>query len=103
MDEYISREAVRVAIGSKINDPKQRIELNDTIFAIPAADVAPVIHARWIETETTYEDDWGYVTESKCVCGACGYTQKKTNVCAGSGYIRKSKYCPECGAKMDLA
>lgn len=102
MDEYISREAVRVAIGSKINDPQQRIELNDTIFAIPAADVAPVIHARWIETEVSRDDDFGYVMESKCACSACGFTQKKTNVTAGSGHIRKSKYCPDCGAKMDL-
>ena len=119
MDDYIKRENAIAAVefdityatAININTGVQReifgrenAALERAVVRlrnVPAADVRPVVRARWIESKDTWEDDWGSVTESKCVCSACGYTQKKTNICAGSGYIRKSKQCPECGAMMD--
>jgi hypothetical protein len=52
------------------------------IADIPAADVAPVVHAQWIEDES------GIIICPKCKRGY-NLIAKFTN------------YCPACGAKMD--
>ena len=53
------------------------------IRKLPAADVAPVIHARW--------DENGY-------CTNCG---KHSPFWSISSCYYKSPYCQSCGAKMD--
>ena len=59
----------------------------DIIEDAPAADVAPVVHGRWIHDGRRIERgiDW-------CHCSECG---KSDNFCA------RTNYCPVCGAKMD--
>jgi uncharacterized paraquat-inducible protein A len=49
------------------------------IESAPAADVAPVVHARWID-----RDD-------KTWCSRCDASNKQY----------KPPYCPHCGARMD--
>lgn len=58
-------------------------ELEAMLDKIPAADVAPVAHARW---ETRMIDG-----EEKACCSGCGQPNKQY----------KPPYCPHCGAKMD--
>lgn len=55
----------------------------------PAADVAPVVHGRWEVSDTPCE-------RFKCSeCGGgCWYYDYQ-------GDVAKSRYCPNCGAKMD--
>jgi hypothetical protein len=56
----------------------------------PTVDAAPVVHGRWIETLVPD----GYVQKASRMrkqCSVCGWT----NAC-------RYKYCPNCGAKMDL-
>lgn len=52
------------------------------LLSIPAADVAPVVHGRWI----MHDDEFGLT----CECSACHIETM------GDG-----NYCPNCGAKMD--
>lgn len=57
-------------------------EIADKIeFGIPAADVAPVVHGRWVPPA---------VGKYGCLCSAC---KKQSD----NGY----DYCPNCGAMMD--
>ena len=56
------------------------------ISELPAADVAEVVHGRWIWNEEG-EIDW----EQFYRCSNCG----------DKGYW-ESNFCPNCGAKMDL-
>ena len=62
-----------------------------------SADVAPVVHGKWIEvTRSVYYgmDKQGnpiYRDRSVYYCSECN---RKT--------VIKEKYCPDCGAKMDL-
>lgn len=62
------------------------------IELIPATDVAPVVHGRWIfKFDGPYKRRRGY-------CSVCGQH-------SGIGGIQKNQekpYCPNCGAKMDL-
>lgn len=55
------------------------------IWKAPAADVAPVVHGRWV----THYRSGTPVAE--------GYV----STCCDMWNNRKSDYCPNCGAKMD--
>ena len=57
------------------------------IGLLPSADVAPVIHAHWIFEHHPRDTGYYFI---RIVCSNCGL---KTD--------GKSKYCPNCGAKMD--
>ena len=60
----------------------------------PAADVAPVVHGRWIEQE-------GPMLDVYYTCSAC----KEDFYIETTGYTEKDlflyTYCPNCGARMD--
>lgn len=56
---------------------------------LPAADVAPVVHGRWVHTDLAYH--WTSLDE----CGVCGYHDEKRQ------HLGNYSYCPNCGAKMD--
>lgn len=74
-DEYISREAAKFCVKEHYDDAII-IALNK----LPAADVAPVRHGRWI--------NHGWST----VCSECGEDYA----------FAKRNYCPNCGARLDL-
>lgn len=87
MADYINQEALI----------KKQQEANDKLFAenerlkklleeAEAADVAPVVHGRWIKT------DHGNDT-LLASCSQCNYPV--------DWWRGKTKYCPNCGAKMD--
>lgn len=58
-------------------------ELEVMLDKIPAADVAPVVHAKW---ENRMIDG-----QEKACCSRCGHPNKQY----------RPPYCPHCGAKMD--
>ncbi len=80
MAEYIEREA---AIASLT------VAYDSAVYAlrnVPAADVAPVVHGRWIE-------DHDYLK-----CPECGVMVKWDFTFFDIG---NWNYCPNCGAMMD--
>lgn len=78
MKEYIERDAALKAM-----EIRWFYESDEAaIKAIPAADVEVVRHGRWIDSE---ED--GHLS----ICGVCNYPVDR---------FYKTKYCPNCGAKM---
>ena len=66
----------------------------EVIRSLPPADVVEVRHGHWIDKAWTTEDDWGCYNHRVVICSVCN---KQFD------YIikEKSKYCPNCGAKMD--
>lgn len=102
--EYISKQ---IAV-EELENLRQQYEMHDdcdelvarkcknAVSALPAADVAPVVHGHW-ETE---EEDWGFcaplgrnLIHRKFTCSVCGYItgdQAEKFVC-----------CPICTARMD--
>ena len=79
MAEYIEREALL----KKMKNWHEKISLIACVNSMPAADVAPVRHGRWI----MHDDEFGLT----CECSACHIETM------GDG-----DYCPNCGAKMEL-
>ena len=91
MAECIEREAALRAVQgqrSPCRSPAQNRMLDclkAAVIRIPAADVAPVVHGRWV----THYRSGTPVAE--------GYV----STCCDMWNNRKSNYCPHCGAKMD--
>ncbi len=92
MAEYIEREAVEKFIEDGLNnqDVAKRfghdaIEIMAEVHYMPAADVAPVVHGRWV----THYRSGTPVAE--------GYV----STCCDMWNNHKRNYCPHCGAKMD--
>lgn len=97
MAEYIDREAaIKMMRGSAI--AKYPLSFSFGILAaadelqnMPDADVAPVVHGRWVEKEDMIASYLEECTEVFYECSAC----KSAN-------CLESPYCPNCGARMDL-
>ncbi len=60
----------------------------DALHSIPAVDATPVVHGRWRQDD---EDAW--------TCTACGNIWTFLD---GGPNENNAKYCPVCGAKMNL-
>ena len=102
MKEYIERAAVEKFIEDGLNNPDKNkafghdaIEIMAEIHYMPAADVAPVRHGRWIEDERTYPGP-GLKNNLCSVCGEIAGSWKE-----GLEPGRKWAYCPNCGALME--
>lgn len=83
MDEYIEREALMAYAHQQ---PSGFIS-DISIQFFPAADVAPVRHARWKDRHMYING--GCIKRWDCTVCECPEN-------------RRSPYCPNCGAKMDL-
>lgn len=79
MAEYIDREFALDVVKRTSGDYAAAFS---EIAHAKAADVAPVEHGKWI-----FDGDWW-----DFVCTECN---------GRIGNIKKYKYCPHCGAKMD--
>lgn len=91
MAELIERQAaidavMAVYVRTAGYKARERVlETREAIQKLPAADVAPVVHGRWVthyRSGTTVAE--GYVS-----------------TCCDMWNNRKSDYCPNCGTKMD--
>lgn len=107
MAEYIERETILDAISEQRRfylherDGETDMEklyllwgsdnalttMEDIVSDIPTADVAPVVHGRWV---LRHEGRGHYWECSVCHENPCIYVTKNT------------KFCSNCGAKMDL-
>lgn len=81
MTEYIEREALKDAFWSACKNCLSEDDIADLIDDAPAADVAPVVHGRWVERIGRAE------------CSVCH------DECWALSALSYN-YCPNCGAKM---
>lgn len=88
MSDYIAREEAKTALNieAEISTAAQKA-LEDAIDGIPAADMAPVVHGRWISDGDGYH--WTYN------CSICAWKD-------GYPFNERHNFCPNCGARMDL-
>lgn len=96
MDDYIRREAAKAQIRKAYTRIEDRVAINCVINDVPAADVAPVRHGRWIEAE----QPCGWCEEVCAECSVCGedFVLGEYSMADLKSLFR---YCPNCGAKMD--
>lgn len=86
MAECIERDVVMKRImAAKWMDGYDGAMAMEIAASAPAADVAPVVHGRWV---THYR-------------GGTTVAEGYVSTCCDMWNSRKSDYCPNCGAKMD--
>ena len=96
MDEYIKRKAALALVKPDApEDEKAAVTIatakklvRSIIQRTPAADVAPVVHGRWIDAYPDIEPNPMFMYG---ICSECGFEQ---------GISKYLNYCPNCGAKM---
>lgn len=89
MDEYIRRgEAIEQFEDSTSAIPEKLARIR--IEEVPAADVAPVRHGKWIPAQ-----DYSNGNED-IECSSCGEWFKSLELC---GRLGEPNYCPVCGSK----
>ena len=73
----------------------------DILIDIPAADVQPIKHGRWIEQKHTPTNGYNYnVPYSTYICSSCGLEIHNDEY---SKYVRGTyTNCPVCTAKMNI-
>lgn len=96
MAEYIERAAAVKSV-LRMRRPENSVAQNRMLSIIqmdmlklPAADMAPVVHGRWVKNKLLSNDF--YDAES---CDRCGEL-------VSWWFGKLPDYCPNCGAKMDL-
>ena len=95
MAEYIERDALLNRLGERArkhsNDECTELTIYEDMHEVksaPAVDVTPVVHGRWIKPTKI-----GYRSFDIPHCSACDGVP--------CGVDEHTKYCPNCGAKMD--
>lgn len=63
-------------------------EIEAIVNEIPAADVAPVVHGRWVNVLLHREKP----IRMDALCALCSNCKKESD---------RTAFCPHCGAKMD--
>lgn len=108
MDGYIERKKAIELIQPHVKPQTvygeeylQAIEhVTDILTLMPAADVQPVKHGKWIaenqdKKRSIYSVNRGYADRFTCSnCNNYTYTYTLMKVC-------EYDYCPNCGARMD--
>lgn len=97
MDEYVKRAAIMEFPIRKDHCDKERAN-EHFIFGIesvleyvenlPAADVAPVVHGRWVSVAGKRDR----------ICSRCLHNEPYKNAADDAEVF---EFCPHCGAKMD--
>lgn len=93
--EYIEREALLKTfetLKEKSETLRDKIYLDGVMAVIdtaPAADVAEVVHGEWLDND------------DRCYCNRCFEFSCTVTDDTGTIYNDLTKFCPNCGAKMD--
>lgn len=86
---YIEREVAKSKATYMHGFGRNKYVSVANIDKIPAADVAPVVHGRWVD------EYGGKYANAKYVCSVCG---KKAHHDGWEWLL--SDFCPNCGASM---
>lgn len=89
MAEYIERD-IAAAFANNCGAVYVANRLSDS-NAFPTADVAPVVHGRWI-----YIGKYG-----EYECSVCHGIDTDCSDYYSSHVVTEQDYCPNCGARMD--
>lgn len=117
MAEYIKREAAIAYIREQSEECQKAFEelggesgiyagayndLAEDFYKIPAADVAPVVHGRWMPVYESEMTGWNPAFAGQDPIGGyiCSNCKHEAIFDCNDEYVL-SDFCPNCGARMD--
>lgn len=94
---YIEKQHFKNNIREILNDSTCPLHISATIDQYldeePEVNVSPVVHGKWVKEPVEFWSEPDY----RCsICGCYAITDSKNRQLI-------TKYCPDCGAKMDQA
>ncbi len=97
MAEYIEREAVLKIVDRRVDLNAKTKPMFQELISLPAADVAPLVHGRWVYDKNA--TDWGI---GGYVCSECKNKNNNLpcNKVKSALMFSGARYCPNCGAKI---
>lgn len=101
MAEYVEREALLEAISKVGGSPLIEWDTAGVVSLVanqPAADVAPMRRGEWLDLRGDYQT-------AKCSFCASQYEVtfgEESDGMLFDGFKQTYKYCPHCGAKMEV-
>lgn len=95
--DYIRRILAKAKFTGNFQEEYQTAQIHALIDTVPAEDVQPVVHGKWIETE----QPMGWDNVSCATCSVCGedFVLDEWGI---DDVRREMHYCMNCGARMDL-
>lgn len=107
MPEYIDREALLAEFEwlKSVEYPYQRDRTEDAIWRIknaPSTDVTPVVHGIWIPFYESEVTGWNpeFAGCDPIAGYECSNCNEEATLDCNNEFVL-SKFCPNCGAKMD--
>lgn len=99
MSEYIEKNvAIARLTALEIGNPCATMtDAKRQIADTRPADVAPVVHGRWVQKKEWHLGRWVAWFE----CSECGEHDDNSDMYEMMPFCNLSNYCPGCGAKMD--
>ena len=94
MADYIKREDAQDILEQAIADDWEMDYAIDRLNERKSADVRPVVHARWVDTQPELQNWQSRKDGMAFYCSACKHR-------AGKHKHTTYQYCPWCGAMMD--
>ena len=91
-NRYLDTPSNSPAYSRYMAQLNERTRFKHMVADFPAADVAPVVHGKWVATEK-------YMTDK---CSACGFEINWDDIEIIGINESDVKCCLHCGAKMDL-
>lgn len=88
--EFIERGALIARYDAEHVGPPGRAR--ELMVTAPAADVAPMVHGRWICINKRY---------GEYECSVCHGVDSNCSDYYGIHAVTEQEFCPNCGAKMD--
>ena len=99
--DYIRRILAKAEFTGNFQDTYPTAQIHALIDTVPAEDVQPVVHGKWLHGKETAREYVGNalvgIFYENFLCSCCGY------IIDDRQYTKITyKYCPNCGARMDL-
>ena len=101
-DEYIRKKDAIDAVNHALDRETllfsfvRKVAIS-ALKGLPSADVAPVVHGKWID----HDGNKVQLNEHGETCGTCFCSRCGEWLVASDEYAVKGYFCPNCGAKMD--
>lgn len=94
--DYIRRILAKAQFTGNFQDEYPTAQIHALIDTVPAEDVQPVVHGRWVGFPECLKYPNAY-SDDHIVCSSCEECFSVLDNCT-----ERFDYCPHCGAKMDL-
>ena len=101
-NRYLETPSSSLCFSRYMTQLNERTALKHIVADFPSADVAPVVHGRWVFGKDL-ADSFGSINKNKyhLYCSECRHQAFNNSDDNDCDFDMDTPFCPWCGAKMD--